>query len=166
MPVADVSLVSAKTGRDFNDFADLLDAPRTHDEEITAATAGVSSGATAIAALAGAGGFEYRMASQDSDNPTAIVTADGEAMVTTGLAVEQIELVRDRRLHALALTLGHPRRLVGGMPIRIATTVSCLSSPSRRLRPTVGPAGFGCWPPPVRWASVWVWRGSASASRR
>jgi tripartite-type tricarboxylate transporter receptor subunit TctC len=118
LSVANVPVVSVPTESEFQDFGQLLAALKERGKDITVATAGItSSGGTAIAALADAGGFEYNMITYDGGGPAAIATAAGEAMVTTQLAVEQTELIRGGRLRALAVLSDQPLILEGVDPI-------------------------------------------------
>ena len=118
LSVANAPLISVPADSEFQDFGQLLEAFRERGDEITVATAGVtSSGGTAIASLAQAGGFEYRMVAYDGGGPAAIATAAGEAMVTTQLAVEQTELVRGGRLRPLAVMSSEPLVVEGVDPI-------------------------------------------------
>ena len=118
LSVANAPLISVPADSEFKDFGQLLEAFRTRGEEITVATAGVtSSGGTAIAGLADAGGFKYRMVAYDGGGPAAIATAAGEAMVTTQLAVEQTELVRGGRLRPLAVMSDKPLVVEGVDPV-------------------------------------------------
>ncbi len=118
LSVANVPVVSVPTESEFQDFGQLLAALKERGKDITVATAGItSSGGTAIAALADAGGFEYNMITYDGGGPAAIATAAGEAMVTTQLAVEQTELIRGGRLRALAVLSDQPLTLEGVEPI-------------------------------------------------
>ena len=118
LSVANAPMVSVPADSEFQDFGELLEAFRTRGDEITVATAGgTSSGGTAIASLATAGDFDYRMITYDGGAPAAIATASGEAMVTTQLAVEQTELVRGGRLRALAILSDQPLIVEGVDPI-------------------------------------------------
>lgn len=118
LSVANAPLISVPADSEFQDFGQLLAAFKERGAEITVATAGVtSSGGTAIAGLAQAGGFDYRMVAYDGGGPAAIATAAGEAMVTTQLAVEQTELVRGGRLRALAVMSDQPLIVEGVDPI-------------------------------------------------
>ena len=119
LSVANVPVVSVPVDSEFQDFGQLLEAFKTRGDDITVATAGVtSSGGTAIASLSGAaGGFKYRMVTYDGGNPAVIATASGEAMVTTQLAVEQAEMIRGKRLRALAVLGSDPLVLEGVDPI-------------------------------------------------
>lgn len=119
LSVANVPVVSVPADSEFDDFGELLEAFKTRGNEITVATAGItSSGGTAIAALSGAAdSFPYNMITYDGGGPAAIATASGEAMVTTQLAVEQTELIRGGRLKALAVLSDKPLALDGVDPI-------------------------------------------------
>ena len=118
LSVANAPLVSVPANSEFEDFGQLLEAFRERGSDITVATAGVtSSGGTAISNLATAGGFEFRMISYDGGAPAAVATAAGESMVTTQLAVEQIELVRGGRLRPLAILSNEPLIVEGVDPI-------------------------------------------------
>ncbi len=122
LSVANAPLISVPADSEFEDFGQLLEAFRERGSDITVATAGVtSSGGTAIAGLAQAGGFDYRMIAYDGGGPAAIATAAGEAMVTTQLAVEQTELVRGGRLRALAVMSDRPLTVEGVDEIRPVT---------------------------------------------
>lgn len=118
LSVANVPVVSVPTDSEFEHFGQLLEALRERGQEITIATAGItSSGGTAIAALADEGEFEYNMITYDGGGPAAIATASGEAMVTTQLAVEQTELIRGGRLRPLAVLSNQPLVIEGVDPI-------------------------------------------------
>ncbi len=118
LSVANVPVVSVPADSEFQDFGQLLEALKTRGNEVTVATAGItSSGGTAIAALADTGDFDYNMITYDGGGPAAIATASGEAMVTTQLAVEQTELIRGGRLRALAVLSTEPLVLEGVDPI-------------------------------------------------
>jgi tripartite-type tricarboxylate transporter receptor subunit TctC len=118
LSVANVPVVSVPTDSEFQDFGQLLAALKERGQQITVATAGItSSGGTAIAALADAGDFEYNMITYDGGGPAAIATASGEAMVTTQLAVEQTELIRGGRLRPLAVLSTEPLVIEGVDPI-------------------------------------------------
>ena len=118
LSVANVPVVSVPADSEFQDFGQLLEALKTRGQEITIATAGItSSGGTAIAALADEADFDYNMITYDGGGPAAIAAASGEAMVTTQLAVEQTELIRGNRLRALAVLSDQPLTLEGVDPI-------------------------------------------------
>lgn len=119
LSVANVPVVSVPADSEFQDFGQLLEAFKTRGNEISVATAGItSSGGTAIGALSGAAeNFPFNMVTYDGGGPAAIAAASGEAMVTTQLAVEQTELIRGGRLRALAVLSDKPLVLDGVDPI-------------------------------------------------
>lgn len=119
LSVANVPVVSVPVDSEFTDFGQLLEAFKTRGDDVTVATAGItSSGGTAIGALSGAAGnFPFNMITYDGGGPAAIAAAAGEAMVTTQLAVEQTELIRGGRLRALAVLSNQPLLLDGVDPI-------------------------------------------------
>ncbi|HSK40930.1 MAG TPA: tripartite tricarboxylate transporter substrate binding protein [Arenibaculum sp.] len=118
LSVANAPVVSVPADSPYEDFGDLLEAFRQEGRAITVATAGnTSSGGTAIAALADAGDFDYRMVTYEGGNPAVIATAAGEAMVTTQLAVEQSEMIRGGRLRPLAALTDEPLEIEGIEPI-------------------------------------------------
>lgn len=118
LSVANAPVVSVPADSPYQDFGELLAAFRDKGQSITVATAGnTSSGGTAIAALADAGDFDYRMVTYDGGNPAVIATASGEAMVTTQLAVEQSEMIRGGRLRPLAALTDEPLEIEGIEPI-------------------------------------------------
>ena len=118
LSVANVAVVGVAADSEFEDFGQLLEALRERGNEITVATAGVgSSGGTAIASLAEQAGFDYNMITYDGGNPAVIATAAGEAMVTTQLAVEQVEMIRGGRLRGLAVLSSEPLVVAGVDPI-------------------------------------------------
>lgn len=114
LSVAHVPVVSVPASSDYQDFEQLLEAFRSQGDGMTVATAGVtSSGGTAIAALADAGGFDYTMVTYDGGNPAITAAARGEAMVTTQLAAEQAEMIRGERLRPLAVLSDQPLSIDG-----------------------------------------------------
>ncbi len=118
LSVANVPVVSVPADSKFADFGELLEALKADGNNVTIATAGItSSGGTAIAALSAEAGFDYNMITYDGGGPAAIATASGEAMATTQLAVEQTELIRGGRLRALAVLSDKPLMLEGVDPI-------------------------------------------------
>jgi len=110
--VVNVPMVSVNMDSPYLTMDDLITAMKA--EEIAVATAGVgSSGHSAIEALKSATGIKYRMITYDGGNPAVVATVSGEAVVTTQLAAEQIEMVRGGRLRPLAVLADAPLNIEG-----------------------------------------------------
>mgnify|MGYP001040009994 CR=1 FL=1 len=102
--VANVAVVGVNPATPYKSVKDLLDAMKAKPEQITVATAGVTSaGHNAIEAIARATGIKYRHVTYDGGNPAVIATVSGETEVTTQLAVEQAEMIRAKRIRPLAV---------------------------------------------------------------
>lgn len=122
LSVANVSVISVPADSPYADFGELLAAFQDNGANITVATAGVSSaGGTAISTLAEAGGFDYNLIAYEGGGPATIAAASGEAMVTTQLAGEQMELIRAGRLRPLAVLSDQPLELADADPIAPVT---------------------------------------------
>jgi tripartite-type tricarboxylate transporter receptor subunit TctC len=82
--------------------------------QVSVATAGInSSGHAAIEAFTRALGLSYKHVTYDGGNPAVIAVVSGEAEVTTQLAVEQANMIRAKRLNALAVLSDKPLELEG-----------------------------------------------------
>ena len=82
--------------------------------QVSVATAGInSSGHAAIEAFTRALGLTYKHVTYDGGNPAVIAVVSGEAEVTTQLAVEQANMIRAKRLNALAVLSDKPLELEG-----------------------------------------------------
>ena len=102
--VANVPVVSVNADAPYKDFGELLAAMKSGD--VTVGTAGVnSSGGMALAAIkeSAGEGFAARMVAYDGGNPAVLAAASGEVIATTQLAVEQTEMIRAKKLRALAV---------------------------------------------------------------
>jgi tripartite-type tricarboxylate transporter receptor subunit TctC len=118
LTTASTSVISVPADSPYQDFGQLLEAFRAEGANITVATAGISSaGGTAIARLAEEGGFEYNLVAYEGGGPATIAAAAGEAMVTTQLAGEQVELIKGGRLRPLAVLADMPLEVTGIDPI-------------------------------------------------
>jgi len=103
LDVANVMVVSVNPGTPYKDFGELLKAFKDNPGKITVATAGeVSMGAVAIEAIKKNSGIEYKHVSYDGGNPAVIATVSGECQVTPQLAVEQVDMIRAKKLRPLA----------------------------------------------------------------
>ncbi len=109
-----VSIVSVNPGTAYQNFEQLLAAFRARPGQVPVATAGnASSGHLAMEGIAQAAQVRYRHVTYDGGNPAVIATVSGEAEVTTQLSVEQSEMIRGRRLRALATVAGQALELEG-----------------------------------------------------
>ena len=112
--VANVSVVGVNPSAPFKDMKELLEAMKAKPNQITVATAGLTSaGHKAIEAIARAAGVTYRHVTYDGGNPAVVATVAGETQVTTQLAVEQAEMIRGKRLRPLATVGDKPLTLEG-----------------------------------------------------
>jgi tripartite-type tricarboxylate transporter receptor subunit TctC len=103
LDVANVMVVSVNPNTPYKDFGDLLKAFKDNPGKIAVATAGeVSMGAVAIEAIKKNAGIQYKMVSYDGGNPAVIATVAGECQVTPQLAVEQVDMIRAKKLRPLA----------------------------------------------------------------
>ena len=101
-------------GSPYQSLPQLLDAMKAKPGQVTVATAGnSSSGHFAIEAIAKAAGIKYRHVTYDGGNPAVVATVAGETEVTTQLAVEQIEMIKGKRLRPLAVVAEQPVAIDG-----------------------------------------------------
>ncbi|MBP7669808.1 tripartite tricarboxylate transporter substrate binding protein [Ferrovibrio sp. MS7] len=116
LTVANQSVVSVNANSPYKTLADLIAAMKAKPGQITIATAGVnSSGHFGSEALARGAGVTYKHVSYDGGNPAVISTVSGETEVTTQLGVEQVEMIRAKRLRPLAVLASKPLE-VDGIP--------------------------------------------------
>jgi tripartite-type tricarboxylate transporter receptor subunit TctC len=102
LAVTNVSIVSVNPGTPYQTLPQLLDAMKT--KQVPVSTAGnSSSGHFAMEAIAKATGVKYRHVTYDGGNPAVVSTVAGETEVTTQLAPEQAEMLKGKRLRALAV---------------------------------------------------------------
>ena len=103
LSVANVPVVGVNVATPYKNIKELLDAMKAKPNQITVATAGVTSGGhNAMEAIARAAGVTYRHVTYDGGNPAVVATVAGETQVTTQLAVEQAEMIRGKRIRPLA----------------------------------------------------------------
>ncbi|MBP7063378.1 tripartite tricarboxylate transporter substrate binding protein [Ferrovibrio sp.] len=116
LTVANQSVVSVNANSPYKTLADLLAAMKAKPGQVSVATAGVnSSGHFGSEALARGAGVTYKHVSYDGGNPAVISTVSGETEVTTQLGVEQVEMIRAKRLRPLAVLASKPLE-VDGIP--------------------------------------------------
>lgn len=114
LTVANQSVVSVNANSPYKTVAELIAAMKAKPGQITIATAGVnSSGHFGSEALARAAGVTYKHVTYDGGNPAVISTVSGETEVTTQLGVEQVEMIRGKRLRALAVLADKPLEVEG-----------------------------------------------------
>lgn len=112
LAVTNVSIVSVNPGTPFQTMPQLLDAMKA--APLPVATAGnSSSGHFAMEAIAKATGAKYRHVTYDGGNPAVVSTVAGETQVTTQLAPEQSEMLKGKRLRALAVVADQPLTIEG-----------------------------------------------------
>jgi len=104
LSVTHVSIVSVHPATPYQTLPQLIDAMKAKPGQVTVATAGnSSSGHFAMEAIAKAAGVKYRHVTYDGGNPAVVATVAGETELTTQLAVEQIEMIKGKRLRPLAV---------------------------------------------------------------
>lgn len=104
LSVTNVSIVSVNPGTPYQSLKQLLEDMKARPGQVKVATAGnTSSGHFAMEAIAKAAGVKYRHVTYDGGNPAVIATVGGESDITTQLAVEQTEMLKGKRLRALAV---------------------------------------------------------------
>ena len=102
--VANVSTIAVNPNTPYKTAAELIDAMKAKPGQVSVATAGVnSSGHSAMEAIARATGVKYKHVTYDGGNPAVVATVAGETDVTTQLTVEEAEMIRGKRLRALAV---------------------------------------------------------------
>jgi tripartite-type tricarboxylate transporter receptor subunit TctC len=102
--VANVSTLAVNPGTPYKTAAEFIDALKAKPGQISVATAGVnSSGHTAMEAIAKATGTKYKHVTYDGGNPAVVATVAGETDATTQLTVEEAEMIRGKKLRALAV---------------------------------------------------------------
>jgi tripartite-type tricarboxylate transporter receptor subunit TctC len=102
--VANVSTIAVNPNTPYKTAAELIDAMKAKPGQVSVATAGVnSSGHSAMEAIARATGVKYKHVTYDGGNPAVVATVAGETEVTTQLTVEEAEMIRGKRLRALAV---------------------------------------------------------------
>ena len=114
LSVANVGVLSVNPDAPYKTAKDLIDAMKAKPGKISVATAGVtSSGHTAMELIAKAAGVEYRHVSYDGGNPAVVATVAGETEATTQLGVEEVDMIRGKRLRALATISDKPLAVDG-----------------------------------------------------
>lgn len=111
--IANVPVISVTADSPYQDLGQLLDALKKGDD-VTVATAGVnSSGGMALTAFQNAAAVEARMIAYDGGNPAVLAAASGEAVATTQLASEQVEMIKAGKIRPLAALSSQPLEVEG-----------------------------------------------------
>ncbi|BAT59150.1 tripartite tricarboxylate transporter family receptor [Variibacter gotjawalensis] len=114
LSVINVSVLGANNNTPYKSAADLVAAMKAKPGHVSVATAGInSSGHSGIESFTRALGITYKHVSYDGGNPAVIATVAGETELTTQLAVEQANMIRAKRLKALAVLSDKPLELEG-----------------------------------------------------
>jgi tripartite-type tricarboxylate transporter receptor subunit TctC len=112
--VANVAVLGVNPNTPYKNAQELVNAMKAKPGQVSVATAGInSSGHAAIEAFTRALKLTYKHVSYDGGNPAVIATVAGETEVTTQLAVEQANMLRAKRLRALAVISDKPLDLEG-----------------------------------------------------
>ena len=112
--VVNVSVLGVNNDTPYKSAQDVVNAMKAKPNQVSVATAGInSSGHAAIEAFTRALGVTYKHVSYDGGNPAVIATVAGETEMTTQLAVEQANMIRGKRLRALAVLSDKPLELEG-----------------------------------------------------
>ena len=102
--VANVSTLAVNPATPYKTAAEFIDALKAKPGQVSVGTAGVnSSGHTAMEAIAKATGTKYKHVTYDGGNPAVVATVAGETEATTQLTVEEAEMIRGKKLRALAV---------------------------------------------------------------
>jgi tripartite-type tricarboxylate transporter receptor subunit TctC len=112
--VANVSTLAVNPNTPYKTAAEFIAALKAKPGQISVATAGVnSSGHSAMEAIAKATGTKYKHVTYDGGNPAVVATVAGETEATTQLTVEEAEMIRGKKLRALAVVGDKPVELDG-----------------------------------------------------
>jgi tripartite-type tricarboxylate transporter receptor subunit TctC len=132
LTVANIQVIGVNPATPYQNAKQLLDAMKAQPGKISVATAGVTSaGHNAMESIAKATGVKYRHVTYDGGNPAVVATVAGEAEVTTQLAVEQADMIRGKRLRALATVSDKPLVLEGyGTIPPLSDTIPGFSAPA------------------------------------
>jgi tripartite-type tricarboxylate transporter receptor subunit TctC len=114
LSVANLPVLAVNANSPYQTAKQLLDAMKASPEKISVATAGLTStGHMAMELVAKAAGVKYRHVSYDGGNPAVVATVSGETDVTSQLGVEEVDMIRGKRLHPLA-TIGDKPLTIDG----------------------------------------------------
>lgn len=132
LSVANLPVLSVNANSPYQTAKDLLDAMKAKPGKISVATAGLtSSGHMAIELIAKAATIKYRHVSYDGGNPAVVATVAGETDVTSQLGVEEVDMIRGKRLRPLATIGDKPLELEGyGTIPALSDTIPGFTAPA------------------------------------
>jgi len=114
LSVINVSVISVNPNAPYKNAAELVAAMKAKPGQVSVASAGInSSGHAAVEGFVQALKLTYKHVSYDGGNPAVIATVAGETEITMQLAVEQAQMIRGKRLRALAVLSDKPLELEG-----------------------------------------------------
>jgi len=112
--VANVGAISANPNSPYKDFGQLLAALKASGENVSVATAGISSaGHNMMEMIRAAAPIKYRHVTYEGGNPAVIATVAGETPVVSQLLVEMSEMIKGKRLTPLVVLNDKPVTLAG-----------------------------------------------------
>lgn len=112
--VANIQVLSVSANSPYKTAKELLDAMKANPGKISVGTAGVTStGHNAMEAIAKVTGVKYRHVAYDGGTPAVVSTVAGETEVSAQSAVEQVDMIRGKRLRPLAVVGDKPLEIEG-----------------------------------------------------
>ena len=112
--VANIQVLSVGANSPYKTAKELIDAMKAKPGQISVATAGVTStGHNAMEAIAKATGVKYRHVSYDGGTPAVISVVAGETDVTAQSAVEQVDMIRGKKVRPLVVVSNQPLEIEG-----------------------------------------------------
>ncbi|MDF3072915.1 MAG: hypothetical protein K0S54_582 [Alphaproteobacteria bacterium] len=162
LAVANVGTISANPNSPYKDFGQLLAALKASGENVSVATAGVSSaGHNLMEMIKAATPIKYRHVTYEGGNPAVIAAVAGETPVVSQLLVEMSEMIKGKKLVPLVVLNDKPVTLAGYGEIPPIT---------KWIPGMVAPVNyFGIWvpkdaPPAVIQTMEMVWKDKISKS--
>jgi tripartite-type tricarboxylate transporter receptor subunit TctC len=114
LPIFTPNVIAVKNDSPLKSVEDLIAAMKARPNAVTVASAGVgSSGYLGAEIFKAATGTTYRHVPYAGGAPAVIAVASGEAEVVMQLSVEVAELLRSKKLRALAVTTREPLEIEG-----------------------------------------------------
>jgi len=107
-------VVAVQSDAAYKTFSDLLDAFKKKPGKITVSSAGINSaGHSGIETIKKYTGISYKHITYDGGNPAVIAVVAGEAEVVTQLSSEETDMLKARKLRALAVLDDNPLNIEG-----------------------------------------------------